>query len=421
MINVQSNFGNSPQPEVLHSTEPLLSILIDRITGIPYEGYFKVYDVPELPTDADDFWRIKYGHIGGDDYLITAVRVWGDEIYTRRLNVYTKAWKTDTWSKIANQDDLAFKLDKCLPIPLGTDILTLGPGRYSIDGVTADIVASMNLPIAQWHYTVNVYAAHDKVGLEYNYKVIMVFAVDVPLPFINQMNWGGGWTGWYSLTTSRSPDEHWLTISDGLVGNSDMSNTYRKSNDGRVTVGLGVTAADSASSSSETYIADGSSVFILPAGFRTYQHEVRHIDFSNRGGSPNGYGHLHLYPSGLAEVRGVSVPDARSMFCEFGFWTKQEQATLQSQVHLAAEDPALMSLAEPIEKCMCVVDKDDRYMEFVLVTIEQDDTGVVQTIHNYTMADGERLVNASVPPIKYLRDNKLPRPSWDEATSTWLE
>ncbi len=76
-------------------TVPLLSILIQRISTYPYHGYFVAQQVSELPSNAEDFWRIKYEYISGDDYLVSACRVWADQIFTRRMNAYSKIWKGD--------------------------------------------------------------------------------------------------------------------------------------------------------------------------------------------------------------------------------------------------------------------------------------------------------------------------------------
>ena len=103
-------------------------------------------------------------------------------------------------------------------LPLGTNILALAPGRYSVDGVGPSDWAGMNLPIPTWHYEIIVYASENKPGEMHNYKVITVFPSYANNIYINRMGYEGNWTGWVRLATATPPEEYLLPLESGWSG-----------------------------------------------------------------------------------------------------------------------------------------------------------------------------------------------------------
>ena len=88
-------------------------------------------------------------------------------------------------------------------IPLGTDILSLAPGVYYVDGVnTNEMTAAMNLPANMWHWHILVYSDRNTTSQEYNYKLILAFPSSSKRFYINMMSYDGAWTGWSNIYTS---------------------------------------------------------------------------------------------------------------------------------------------------------------------------------------------------------------------------
>lgn len=123
-------------------------------------------------------------------------------------------------------------------MPLGTNILTLAPGRYSVDGVPdTDMANSMNLPVTTWHYEIDVIAAANATGLVSNYKVIIVYpSSNVVLPYINIMNYEGKWTGWTQIPTTTPPEVHNLTLASEVTNIDGYQSVYFKTQENIVTV-----------------------------------------------------------------------------------------------------------------------------------------------------------------------------------------
>lgn len=135
-------------------------------------------------------------------------------------------WNATHWTETTVAAELANRVSRAGElVPLGTNILTLAPGRYCVDGVPdTDTANSMNLPVTTWHYEIDVIAAENKTGLIGNYKVISVYpSSTVVLPYINIMNYEGEWTGWTRIPTATPPQERNLTLQSGFTANGDCT------------------------------------------------------------------------------------------------------------------------------------------------------------------------------------------------------
>ena len=171
-----------------------------------------------------------------------------------------EAWTTEHWTETTVAAELRNRVSRAGElVPLGTNILTLAPGRYFVDGVLdTDTANSMNLPVTAWHYEIDVMAAANKTGLVSNYKVIIVYpGSNVVLPYINIMNYGGEWTGWTRISTATPPQEHEISFRSGWSNAAKSS--YCKTQEGICVVNCAVYGTGAAS---YNFIAT------LPAGFR---------------------------------------------------------------------------------------------------------------------------------------------------------
>lgn len=75
-------------------------------------------------------------------------------------------------------------------------------------------------------------------------------------------------------------------------------------------------------------------------------------------------------------------------------------------------------------KQSCVVDAKFIYKTFVLVLLTQADQGEEQEwkVQNYTLAEGEQLVDTAPPIMRpYAGAAGFVRPKWDADTSVWTE
>lgn len=182
-------------------------------------------------------------------------------------------------------------------VPLGTNILTLSPGRYSIDGVTEDTRAQMNLPVLVWHYEIVVLGTNDEVGLINNYKVITVYPFGYSQGYIesftNEMQYDGTWTGWVKNTTATPPQEYPLPLTEGFTPITPC--TYRKNQFSEVFVG----------GSTGGTITDGTVIATLPEGFRPKQTVERPATFAVSGSQAAGS--VTIMPDGNVSVHGQSA------------------------------------------------------------------------------------------------------------------
>ena len=157
-----------------------------------------------------------------------------------------EAWNEEHWTETTVAAELAEvraslsnKVSRAGElVPLGTNILTLAPGRYSVDGVPdTDMANSMNLPVTTWHYEIDVIAAANATGLVSNYKVIIVYpSSNVVLPYINIMNYEGKWTGWTQIPTTTPPEVHNLTLASEVTNIDGYQSVYFKTQENIVTV-----------------------------------------------------------------------------------------------------------------------------------------------------------------------------------------
>ena len=179
-------------------------------------------------------------------------------------------------------------------VPLGTNILTLRPGRYNVDGVTEDTWGQMNLPVLAWHYEIVVLAAEDHTGLINNYKVITVYPFGYIPEFIesytNEMRYDGTWTGWAKNTTETPPQEYPLPLTEGFTPITPCN--YRKNQFSEVFVG----------GSAGGLIEDGAVIATLPEGFRPKQTVERPATFAVSGSQATGS--VTIMPDGNISVHG---------------------------------------------------------------------------------------------------------------------
>ena len=182
-------------------------------------------------------------------------------------------------------------------VPLGTNILTLAPGRYNVDGVTEDTRAQMNLPVLAWHYEIVVLAAENNIGLINNYKVVIVYPFGYIPEYIesytNEMRYDGTWTGWAKNTTATPPQEYPLPLAEGFTPITPC--TYRKNQFSEVFVG----------GSTGGTITDGAVIATLPEGFRPKQTVERPATFAVSGSQVAGS--VTIMPDGNVSVHGQSA------------------------------------------------------------------------------------------------------------------
>ena len=157
-------------------------------------------------------------------------------------------------------------------------------------------------------------------------------------------------------------------------------------------------------------------VATLPAGYRA----VWDVAFPHSGD-----GFFMANSAGQIAWIGATVqsPGYRSSYVEFVVANYGSNA-LQSQVRMPTARMAFAAITEePTDRCMCVVDADGNYVEFVMVTITRDELGALYTVHYYELGDGERLVDSqTAPPMRpHTGADGLVRPRWDGGTSAWVE
>lgn len=194
-------------------------------------------------------------------------------------------------------------------MPLGTNILTLSPGRYSIDGVTEDTWDQMNLPVLVWHYEIVVLGTNDEVGLINNYKVITVYpfvsAQGPAVPYTNEMQYDGTWTGWVKNATATPPQVYDLPLAVGITNIDGTTSKYWMNQDSTVHVEISVQAASE--------LADASLVATLPEGFLPAESQPRYIGND---------AFLTIQPGGEIQLflrGGGSLPARRWICAEFNY------------------------------------------------------------------------------------------------------
>ena len=180
-------------------------------------------------------------------------------------------------------------------VPLGTNILTLAPGRYNVDGVTDNTWVQMGLPVLAWHYEIVVLAAENNIGLINNYKVVIVYPFGYIPEYIesytNEMRYDGTWTGWAKNTTATPPQQFDLPMAEGLIQSS--ASWYSKDQFGQVHV-HGAISAGSGSLGWDTLVAT------LPEGYRPGAKIEAPATFAS--GGKNGSGAVAVSTDGTIKV-----------------------------------------------------------------------------------------------------------------------
>ena len=131
--------------------------------------------------------------------------------------------------------------------------------------------------------------------------------------FVRMRVSGVVWSKWERQATATPPAVYDLPLSAGYIAVDDEPTAYRKTQNERCHVYAEVQKSDG------SYWVEGSVFASLPEGFRPPCHVVRPCFFSS-GGSPNGYGHLHIYHDGRMVVQAVSV-NTNTVFFDIGFWS----------------------------------------------------------------------------------------------------
>ena len=182
-------------------------------------------------------------------------------------------------------------------VPLGTNILTLAPGRYNVGGVTDNTWVQMGLPVLAWHYEIVVLAAENNIGLINNYKVVIVYPFGYIPEYIesytNEMRYDGTWTGWAKNTTATPPQEYSLPLTEGFTPITPC--TYRRNQFNEVFVG----------GSTGGTMTDGTVIATLPEGFRPKQTVERPATFAVSGSQAAGS--VTIMPDGNISVHGQSA------------------------------------------------------------------------------------------------------------------
>lgn len=78
---------------------------------------------------------------------------------------------------------------------------------------------------------------------------------------------------------------------------------------------------------------------------------------------------------------------------------------------------------KPYKHC-CVIGNDNKFNDFVLVRINKNEkTGeLVETIENYIMGDGQRLIESNPPTMKVNADiDGFINPVWSDKKNSWVE
>lgn len=169
----------------------------------------------------------------------------------------------------------------------------------------------MNLPLSAWHYEIVIYASEHKAGLTQNFKVIVVYPAYSREEYTNRMSYEGTWTGWVKTATATKPTVYDLPLAAGCQRALPEPCEYRKSQEGRVYVTAWIIRTSG-------NFAENEHIATLPEGYRPAVAIVRHADCAN-GGSPSGYCHAHIAPSGGITIAGVQQV-SNWLMLDFEFW-----------------------------------------------------------------------------------------------------
>ena len=221
------------------------------------------------------------------------------------------------------------------------------------------------------------------------------------------------WYGWTECATATPPQEYDLQLAAGVTGATTPN--YCKNGIGYVSLGGSLSLA--AATASQI-------IATLPAGYRPASAKTVLLQ-SSTGAAMYGWvlpdGNVRLVNA--APPSGFSAPAVIAIICPPFYAANYGPNALQSQVRMPTVRFARAAIPEePVDKCMCVVDADGNYAEFVMVTITHDELGALYTVHYYDIVEGEQLIDA-VPPIRrpYAGADGFIRPRWDFDAKVWCE
>lgn len=314
-------------------------------------------------------------------------------------------------------------------------------GMAQIDGLDAALskrVAKYTLPdgvdldtvIANGHYyvtsnPVNYPHGDSNAG---NYGLMLVIssndgvpdAVEQQFTGTDNRTWcrrniAGTWSDWKQTATATPPVEHNLPLAEGWKTSDDFGDgiRYGLCGDGRVQI-MGIVTTPSTTT-------DGQQVATLPIGYRPVGRQAWITAVSIDGIAYNvrvaPEGNIYIWYPTLAANITLAFPAQ-------AFYTGSSAQSASSQMRIPVSRMARTPLQEePVTKCMCVVDADGNYVEFVIVTITYDELGALYTVHYYELKDGERLVDSQTAPAMrpHAGAPGLVRSRWDDETAAWVE
>lgn len=218
--------------------------------------------------------------------------------------------------------------------------------------------------------------------------------------------YNGTWSRWDLLATSTPPQEYALPLETGYTKAASHACNYSKAQDGTVLVHIAIEHTSGILPTGYCHAAS------LPEGYRKAEIIGRQYN-AGEGVYINPDGHIFY-----------SLTNARKTLIDtLEFRTSYGPNALQSQVRMPAVRSARAAIQEePVDRCMCVVDADGNYAEFVMVTITHDELGALYTVHYYDIAEGERLID-TMPPIRrpYAGADGFVRACWDFDAKVWCE
>lgn len=221
----------------------------------------------------------------------------------------------------------------------------------------------------------------------------------------------GAFSGWTPLATATPPQEYDLPLAGVFEPENGFEVTYSKDQFGVVRVAL---------NSVQGMIPYGTfNLAALPVGFRPNKTTDADSFMLHETGGATGL--LRSMPDGTIYVINFGAVQCRSVHGQITFMASSYGPnTLHSEVHMAMLRTRVALPTESTDKCMCVVDSDGNYKEFVLVTISQDEQGLLHTVHYYELKDGERLVDAEHPTMRpHAGANGFIKPRWNG--TEWTE
>lgn len=385
--------------------------------------YGSISNFEELHVKQWGYGIIALPGEGGDVWNVEIFRSLANERYFRQLNANSGGWITDKWDKYLITSDIAGKANADEVMAHGAESLTnyttvlelassvaVDTSVFSLAGTALCDAADSPIPGTEMHYLILMDYGPRRTVLAINYAN----NTTEHQMFVRKI-WSGAWkqSKWVEFTTSMPSQEHTLPLAEGWLENT--TSTYFRNQSNEVNINFKVHLSTSISSG----LAAGlHTIATLPIGYRPYNPKYfmcAEADWSGdifagwvlNNGSVNVSVPTTIPPKELVGFAG-SVPP----------FTAYDINTIQSQVRIPTTKMTLDNIPEePINKCMCIVDADGNYIEFVMVTISYDEIGTLYTVHYYNIRDGERLIDCQVPPT----NGTFIHPVWDDITSSWVE